>query len=140
MQNAQSMTVRNFLIQEMTELGKIISGNKFEDEKEKWEAQLKLVELQKEANGLLLDIKKNTINIDEFNKPSMVRALTYYDYKSRESGSSTMTFNDAKFVMQITAPQTIDDVQKMMNVMRKSLGGFIQQQERAGYKNQELLR
>lgn len=139
-QNSQSMTVRQFLLQEMQGLQSLLSSGKIKETKEQWEAQLKLVQLQKEANGLLVDIKKNTVKLEEFNKPGEVRALTYYDYKAKDAKSTTMTINDAKFVMQINAPQTLDDVNKMMDVVQKYLGNLIKQKEFSGYRNQELLR
>lgn len=139
-EKSSAMSVRNFIINEMSRLRELIGSGKIKEDREKFEAQLKLLQLQKESNQLLLDIKKNTTNLAEFNKPGIVKAMTYYDYKAKDTKSSTISIGDAKFIMQIDAPQKIEDVESMMDLIKKYLGNYIKEKEFSGVKNQEVLR
>lgn len=136
----QNLTIRDFLLGRMQELQSMLTAGRFQDIDERRDMEIHLLKLQKEANSLLLDIKENTQNLAEFNKPNFVRAITYYDYRARDAATTTLTIGDAKFVMQIEAPQTLDDVQTIMDVVKKYFGNFIKQQDASGYVNPQALR
>ena len=135
----QNRTIYDFLGREIAALQELINSGAIKEAKEKYQAQTQLLQLDKERNAILLDIKKNTTKLDEFNKPGLVRAITYYDYKSKDADASTIEIGDAKFVMQVQSLQTIDDVQKMMDAIKKYLGTFVKQSESAGYTNPNSL-
>lgn len=135
----QSRNIYEFLTEEISALKDLLKSGTIKEAKERYQAQTQLLQLDKERNALLLDIKKNTSKLEEFNKPGLVRAITYYDYKSKDADSSTIEIGDAKFVMQIQSLQTIDDVNKMMDAIRQYLGTFIKKTESAGYANPQLI-
>lgn len=138
----QNQEIVNFIYQEMDALRSLMNTPAFKAskdyERERYEAQVQLLKLEKEANSLLLEIKKNTTKIGEFNKPGFVRAITYYDYKAKDAKSTTMEIGDAKFIMQVSAPQTLDDVEKMWELVKKYFGDYIKRTESSGVVNANL--
>jgi hypothetical protein len=142
-ENTQSQTVVNYIYSEMNALKTLMSSSEFKNSatytKDNYTAQVQLLQLQKDANGLLIDIKNNTAKTGEFNKPSDIRALTYYDYKAQDADKSTLTISDAKFVMQITAPQTLSDAQNIMDLFKKTLADYIKRTDSTGVNNDHLF-
>jgi hypothetical protein len=135
----QTNILVSFITKQISALKDALNTNVISDAKERYQAQTQLLQLDKERNQLLLDIKKNTTKLDEFNKPSIVRAITYYDYMSKDADKQTIEIGDARFVMQIQSIQTLDDARKMMEVIKKYLGEYIKQSESSGYANPNSL-
>lgn len=81
-------------------------------------ANLQLLQLQKQANALLLEIKNNTAKmIGEFNKPSFLKSLTYYDFYTKNPATRSLSIANANFAIQIddirnfTAQQVSDKLE-----------------------------
>lgn len=102
---------------------------------EQLNAQLQLLQIQKEANQILIDIKKNTSDVGEFNKPSFVKAMTYYDYMTRSSDMKGIEIANAQFAFKVDQVQTQEDVNNMMTVIQSALGNHISQADRRGVTN-----
>lgn len=136
----ENLTMREYLLQMMDELNRKLASGLITDAEERYDAQIQLLELQKEANSLLLEIKENTAQIGEFNKPGFVKAITMYDYRAKDQTSTTFSIGDAKFVMQVTAPQTLEDVDSIMKLFKDYFTPYIKRNDAAGYKTADLLR
>ena len=134
----QNLNIYNFITKQIAALQQLIKSGAITEAKERYQAQTQLLQLDKERNALLLEIKK-TLQGSEFNKPSKVNAITYYDYKARDAQASTIEIGDAKFVMQIQSIQTLDDVNKMMSLIKQYLASFIKQSESSGYTRVQNL-
>jgi len=134
----QNLNIYNFITKQIAVLQQLIKSGAITEVKERYQAQTQLLQLDKERNALLLEIKK-TLQGSEFNKPSKVNAITYYDYKARDAQASNIEIGDAKFVMQIQSIQTLDDVNKMMSLIKQYLASFIKQSESSGYTRVQNL-
>lgn len=110
--------IRNLLLQQINELRQLIPKL---DNEERLQAQVELLELQKRANELLLEIKENTSVLGEFNKPSYLKALTYYDYMVRNPETRAISIGNAEFAFNIDAIQTIDDVNNIINLIKRAV-------------------
>lgn len=108
--------IRNLLLQQINELRRLIPKL---DNEERLQAQVELLELQKRANELLLEIKENTSVLGEFNKPSYLKALTYYDYMVRNPETRAISIGNAEFAFNIDAIQTIDDVNNIIDLIKR---------------------
>ena len=137
---AQSLSARSVVLEEMSKLQELISSGLITEESEKWEAQKLLLTLQKEANQYLLDIKKNTTPMGEFNKPGFIKTMTYYDYMAKTPGNRNIEIGDAKIVIQVQTMDEIDNVEKIMGKIKKSFGESIKQREFAAPTDQDLYR
>lgn len=110
--------IRNLLLQQINELRQLIPKL---DNEERLRAQVELLELQKRANELLLEIKENTSVLGEFNKPSYLKALTYYDYMVRNPETRAISIGNAEFAFNIDAIQTIDDVNNIIDLIKRAV-------------------
>jgi hypothetical protein len=106
---------------------------------EQLSAQLQLLQLNKEANQILLDIKKNTSDVGEFNKPSFVKAMTYYDYMTRSSDMKGIEIANAQFAFKIDQVQSQEDVNNMMATIQSALGNHISQSDKLGVTNPHVF-
>jgi hypothetical protein len=131
-QKSLNMGIRDRLLSQAQELRELIPKL---DSKAQLEATLQEMQLQKEANQILLDIKKNTQQFGEFNKPSFVKAMTYYDYMTQDSQARSIEIGSADFVFKIDAPQTEEDIQNLMALVESSLGQHIASNDRRGVVN-----
>lgn len=135
----QNLGIRDFIFNEMSALRRLLPSL---DTKEKFEAQLQLLKLQKEANELLLDIKKNTEKVAEFNKPSSVKAISYYDYKTSGQSPNGFEIANAQFVMNVEAPQTLEELEAAMDsfseMAQKKYGKSLKRSQNAGVKNPRI--
>lgn len=105
------------------------------DTKTQITAQVELLQMQAQANDLLLQIKKNTDKFGEFNKPSFVKTMTYYDYMTQQGGTKGIEIGNANFAFKIDAPQTQEDVEEMMRLIQSSLGIHLGNTDRNGVTN-----
>jgi hypothetical protein len=131
-QKSMNMGIRDRLLAEARELQSLIPKL---DSKSQLDATLQMINLNKEANQILLDIKKNTDQFGEFNKPSFVKAMTYYDYMTQDSDSKSIEIGSAEFVFKIDAPQTQEDVQNILSLVQTSLGQHVTSSDRRGIVN-----
>ena len=124
-----NMSLYQKLIMEIQDLNSLIPTL---DTKDQIEAQLQSVNLQKDANQLLVDIKKNTSNFGEFNAPGFVKVMTYYDYMTKDSKAKSIEVGNASFVFQIETPQNEQQVDDLVELVKESMGKSLTSSNRTG--------
>lgn len=90
------------------------------------------IDLQKQANQIMLDIKANTNKFGEFNAPGFVKTMTYYDYMTQDSKAKTMEIGTASFVFQIDSPQSLKDIENLKDLVTTAVGETTQSSARSG--------
>jgi hypothetical protein len=135
----QNYGIRTYLFKEIEALKKLMPSL---DTKERFEARLQALKLQKEANDLLLEIKKNTEKIAEFNKPSSVKAITYYDYKTAGKDPKGFEIANANFTMNVEAPANAEELEGALNsfsdLAQKKYGKDLKRSQNAGVRNPKI--
>ena len=125
---AQSKTIASAIKDLETTIPKL-------DSKEQIQAQLQLLQLQKDQNSILLEIKNNTSKFGEFNKPSFVKAMTYYDYMTQDSQNKAVEIANAEFAFKIDAPQSEQEVNQLMDLIQQTIGVKVGNTDRNGVVN-----
>jgi len=128
-QKSLNLGLKDKLLQEASGLKDLIPQL---DSKDQLDATLQMLNLQKEANQIMIDIKKNTDKFGEFNKPSFVKAMTYYDYMTQDSQNKSIEIGNAEFAFKIDSIKTTDDVKSLMTLIQDTLGKQISNSSNLG--------
>ena len=130
-QRQENFQIRDLILDYLGQLRNLIPS--ITDPQEKMRAELQALQLQRDANALLLEIRNNTAtSVGEFNAPGSLRAMTFYDYRvlgGRGDNVRSFEIGNANFAINVQQLQDIGDVANMMGLIQQWLGNLMRNRE-----------